>query len=365
MPSKQLFTPSPNHLGQSLATPAPQSKIAPASNAARADQLSSMSMPGDSSSSMCAPPNLWGQSLAQSTQAKASAGRSPQAKSSTHLQQRDAGAAENLSAMGLATGAKFDAATAVVQNSRAMGNSGESMQKALGHAGTVAGTTLGLMGHLLGDEQIAESDAGHATASVLKTGGELANGAGINRYLDVHDKMRNISGVSKTSPMSGTGRTLASNPLVAAVAGLDELVDVDNPMKLATAMTAELHPGTQINKAFGGGVDAFTAAAQYMSGNEAASMRSAEAVEEKSVNSDYGAISQALTLWTGMAMGDKEVQDKAVDQKAKTGERGLFLAWGNAAEDGMSDRQEGGHYSNFDRALQESRDRRIYKPWTW
>ncbi len=386
MPSKQHFTPGPNALGQCLASPAPKAAVAQSSNAARAGQLSSM--PARASSPMCEVPSLWGSAMMQATEAKGASRRRPAtaashhpqeqateakgasrrrpaAAASHHLQKRDEGTATNLSAASLATGAKFDVASAAVQKSGMMGSAMESMQEGLGHAGRVAGTTLGFMGHLLGDDQIAESDSGHVASSMLNMGADVASHVGLGRYLDVHDKMRSISEVSSKSPMSAAGRTIASSPVVAAVAALDDMVAVDNPAKLATAMTAELHPGTQLGKAIGGGVDAITAAGQYMSGSEAAGMRSAEAVEDKSVNGEYGAIAQAATLGAGMLLGDEQVKDKTVDQKAKTGERGVLLAWGNAAADGMSEENKGGRYSDYERTLQESRDRSLFKPWTW
>ena len=220
--------------------------------------------------------------------------------------------------------------------------------EAIGTAGTTAGALFGLGGHIIGDDQIAESGTGHVAASGAKTVCDVASSKAVDAAAQAGSS--NLSGVMSTATSSSK---FASSPLSAFVAALDGLVDVDNPAKLLTALTAGAHPGTVLAKTGGGGVDALVAAGQLATGNESAAMRSAELVEDKSVNGDYGAPAEAATKWTGIAMGDKEIMNKSTDDAAKQGRRGIWSAWGNAGADGMEAGYRGPTFRNADDVMRE------------
>ncbi|NOY26048.1 MAG: hypothetical protein GXP62_09270 [Oligoflexia bacterium] len=218
--------------------------------------------------------------------------------------------------------------------------------KVLGRMGMGIGGLFGFMGHLLGDEQVADSKAGHVANSAAKTGGDTL-----------------VSAAALENP------ALGGPPLAAIAAATDGMVGVDNPAKMATATAAELVPGSQAGKAISGGVDAMTALGNYAMGDTAAAYRGADQTQENAVNGNYGAIGQSLTYGMAGLTGDSETLNKATDRKAKTGERGFFNAWGNAATDLWDDDNNQAHgvkvYSNFEEYKKEQEARKWYNPLSW
>ncbi len=230
----------------------------------------------------------------------------------------------------------------------------EQLAGGLDAAGKVAGSTFGFFGHLLGDEQVADSGVGHAANAVAKTAAEFGWGE--------------MLGQLPQPVLDARAARLAGGAGVLAAA--DDFLGVENPAKFATATAAELVPASQGGKLLGGGVDALTAAGQAITGDHAAAFRSAEIVENNAVNGGYGAVAQAATLLTALAAGDQEVVDKSVDREAETGQRGFFAAWGNAAGDLWADATgqpdaRGGRYVNLEEYTKELHEMAWYKPWTW
>lgn len=224
----------------------------------------------------------------------------------------------------------------------------------LGKLGTGVGAGLGFLGHFFGDEQVADSTAGHAVNSAAKTAGDV----GVAGWM---------SHLAKSSGVAGTAKHLASNPIAGLVAAGDGLVDVDNPMKMATATASEIVPGSQAGKAIAGGVDAATAGLNYLSGDHAAAYRGAEQTQENAVNGNYGAVTSSLTYGTAALMGDHETLNKATDMKAKTGERGIWTAWGNAAADMWSgdDETKGWTVTSWEEEKEYMDNLRWYNPFSW
>ena len=185
--------------------------------------------------------------------------------------------------------------------------------------GAMVGATapLAMMGHYYGDNQVADSDAGHMASSGVKTALDTATDIG-----------------TKAAVGAGT----AAAPAIIA--------------------------GLEAKKAIGGGVDAVGAMGAWAN-RSSDGYRQGERVEENATNGKYGAPAQALT-----AAVSPEAREKLIDHKAETGQRGLLAAWGNFAGDSMADaaghgQRSGGHYTNADEELRRSRERKIYKPWTW
>jgi len=346
MSSHQYYQPGPGEMQQCMEVEQTSTSGASASNSQRAEQLQATSTEAPQ---WCAPDSPWGQSLAASVeQAPAPKRSKPRRKAFKQGGKYDERSAKTLEKAGLATGTTVDAVKAAAEVGVQKNVVDAVTPEAIGTAGTTAGALFGLGGHIIGDDQIAESGTGHVAASGAKTVCDVASSKAVDAAAQAGSS--NLSGVMSTATSSSK---FASSPLSAFVAALDGLVDVDNPAKLLTALTAGAHPGTVLAKTGGGGVDALVAAGQLATGNESAAMRSAELVEDKSVNGDYGAPAEAATKWTGIAMGDKEIMNKSTDDAAKQGRRGIWSAWGNAGADGMEAGYRGPTFRNADDVMRE------------
>jgi hypothetical protein len=227
----------------------------------------------------------------------------------------------------------------------AAGNLSESQLGDLGKMNTAMGAGFSFLGHFFGDERVAETGVGHAANSAVKTGGDLLTGA--------------------VGSMKGAnGKLNGGNPFAQIVAAADGFVDVDNPLKMGTALTSELLPTSQAGKMMNGGVDAFTSLGNFAVGDDAAAYQSADVVQENSVNGTYSALTQFLTYGVAALTGDRETLNKATDQKAKTGERGVFSALGNMAADGwMPDEDRSVEKVNLQEDLDWHKNTPWYAPW--
>ncbi len=218
----------------------------------------------------------------------------------------------------------------------------DAYKKTLGGAGQGLAGAMTFLDHFMGDDPVSTSYAGHAIGSGVKT---------------VADET--IDGVFDAA---------AGGP-ASLIGDVNNQVDIDNPIKMFTQMGAELS-NEQLKGAVSGGVDAATVAGNALMGDMAAAYQGADRVEDNAASAKYGTTAQALTWGTAMLTGDQEVLNTATDQKAETGERGIFAALGNCAGDSWADVAGNGgggdgHFTDADAYQRELDDMAWYAPWTW
>lgn len=130
-----------------------------------------------------------------------------------------------------------------------------------------------------------------------------------------------------------TSLAVNANPAAALLVAADEMLDADDAPKLFTTVARSLEPSSILRDAVHGAVDSVSVVAALAAGDTPEAFRRAEALENNALAGEYGVLPQVGTVAVGIATDPLGTANRVTDTAARSGERGVLLAWGNAASD--------------------------------